>query len=127
MNRDIETGEQKDHKKRQTHFRMQEQDKFISRSYWLCASLFFITGIAMVSAVLQGVYKEVALAQTLMITVLGVAYMVILLIMCFCKNNDTLKVPFLLTISFFIGLVVGFMVGVNLKMVIEHLQDRTVA
>ena len=68
-------------------------------------------------------YLKMALAQTLMITVFGVSYMIILMIMCFCRNNDTLRVPFLLFISFFIGLISGFMVGVNLKMVIERLKD----
>lgn len=121
--RDVETGERKDDKKRQTHYKMVEQDKFISRSYWLCATLFFLTGLAMVTAVLQGIYAEVALAQTIMITVLGVSYMIILMVMCFCRNNDTLRVPFLLFISFFIGLVGGFMVGVNLKIVIDHLKE----
>ena len=123
MARDVETGERKDNEKRMQKYKMEEQDKFISRSYWLCATLFFLTGIAMVTAVLQGLYKEIALAQTLMITVFGVSYMIILMIMCFCRNNDTLRVPFLLFISFFIGIISGFMVGVNLKMVIEHLQD----
>ena len=103
MPRDVETGEDKDNKKRLLHYKMHEQDKFISRSYWLCATLFFITGIAMVTAVLQGLYKEIALAQTLMITVFGVSYMIILMVMCFCRNNDTLRVPFLLFISFFIS------------------------
>ena len=120
---DVETGDVKDNQKRMHRYKMQEQDKFISRSYYLCAALFTITGVAMVTAILQGVYKQMALAQTLMITVFGVCYMVVMMIMCFCRNNDTLRVPFLLFISFFIGMVSGFMVGVNLKMVVEHLQD----
>ncbi len=115
MTRDIETGEEKDNKKRMNHYKMQEQDKFISRSYWLCATLFFITGIAMVTAVLQECIGDGTLLRPLMITIFGVSYMIILMVMCFCRNNDTLRVPFLLFISFFIGIISGFMVGVNLK------------
>ena len=75
---DIETGEEKDNKKRQMHYRMNEQNKFITRSYWMCITLFFVTGIAMLSAVLQGAYKEVVLAENIMVTVFGTIYMVLL-------------------------------------------------
>ena len=56
---DLETGEDKDGRKRQDHYRMREQDKFVSRSYWMCTTLFFITGVAMIVTLLQGAYKEV--------------------------------------------------------------------
>ena len=102
---------------------MTEQNKFITRSYWMCITLFFVTGIAMLSAVLQGAYKEVVLAENIMVTVFGTIYMVLLVIMCFCHRNETLRVAILLFVSGFIGVVGGFMIGVNLKLVVEHLQD----
>lgn len=122
-NGDIETGEDKDNKKRQLHFQMKEQNKFITRSYWMCITLFFVTGVAMLSAVLQGAYKEVVLAENIMVTVFGTIYMVLLVIMCFCHKNETLRVAILLFVSGFIGVIGGFMIGVNLKLVVEHLQD----
>jgi len=126
MNRrtDIETGDEKDDKKRRSTYLMREQASFVSRSYMMCTVLFMITGIAMVTAVLEGVYKEVVVAESIMISVFGTIYVLLLAVMCFCKTNETLKVAILLFITGFIGVVSGFMIGINLKTVVDHLQDK---
>lgn len=125
MNRraDIETGDEKDNKKRRDNYVMREQASFVSRSYMMCTALFMVTGIAMVTAVLQGVYKEVVVAESIMISVFGTIYVLLLAVMCFCKTNETLKVAILLFITGFIGVVSGFMIGINLKTVVDHLKD----
>ena len=122
-NLDIETGDEKDNNKRHTQYRMKEQDKFISRSYWMCTTLFFITGIAMTVTLLQGAYEEVVLAENIMISVFGTVYMILFIVMCFCHKNESLRVAILLFITGFISLVAGFMIGVNLKTVVDHLKD----
>jgi hypothetical protein len=122
-NLDIETGDEKDNNKRHTQYRLKEQDKFISRSYWMCTTLFFITGIAMTVTLLQGAYEEVVLAENIMISVFGTVYMILFIVMCFCHKNESLRVAILLFITGFISLVAGFMIGVNLKTVVDHLKD----
>ncbi len=122
-NLDIETGDEKDNNKRHAQYRMKEQDRFISRSYWMCTTLFFITGIAMTVTLLQGAYKEVVLAENIMISVFGTVYMILFIVMCFCHKNESLRVAILLFITGFISLVAGFMIGVNLKTVVDHLKD----
>ena len=121
---DIETGDEKYNKKTRDDYRMREQAGFVSRSYMMCTVLFIITGVAMVTAVLEGVYKEVVVVESLMISVFGTIYVLLLAVMCFCKTNETLKVAILLFITGFIGVVSGFMIGINLKTVVDHLQDN---
>ena len=120
---DVETGDEKDNKKRREQYSMKEQAVFISRSYIMCTLLFFISGAAMVIAVLQGNYRNVVLAESIMVTVFGTIYILLLAIMCFCKTNDTLKVAILLFLTGFIGVVSGFMVAINLKTVVNRLKD----
>ena len=45
------------------------------------------------------------LAENIMVTVFGTIYMVLLVIMCFCHRNETLRVAILLFVSGFIGVV----------------------
>ena len=121
---DLETGDEKYAKKSRDVYSMREQASFVSRSYMMCTVLFIITGIAMVTAVLEGVYKEVVVAESIMISVFGTIYVLLLAVMCFCKTNESLKVAILLFITGFIGVVSGFMIGINLKTVVDHLQDK---
>lgn len=100
---------------------LKQQDKFISRADQLCRCLFLISFIAMATAVANGVYRKVVLAENIMVTVLGTLYVLLAFIMCRCSDNKTLKVALLLFVSAFIGVVGGFLVGVNLKMVVERL------
>ena len=93
------TGESKDNNKHFKYIKMEEQSKFIGRSYWLCVLLFMVSGLAMFIAVLQGAYNEVVLAETLMVSVLGTIYMVLFVVMIFCSSNETLRVAILLFIS----------------------------
>ena len=59
---DLETGEDKDGRKRQDHYRMREQDKFVSRSYWMCTTI-RSTGVAMIVTLLHWAYKEDGLVK----------------------------------------------------------------
>lgn len=122
---DIElgTGEKKDNEKRMQFLKYQDQDAFIRKGYLLCLMLFLATGCIMITAVLEGAYKEVILAETIMVTVLGSIYIVLFVIMVCCYGATQLRIALLLFISFFIGVVGGFMVGVNLKVVVSHLRD----
>lgn len=113
-----------DYSKRIRDEQLREQENFISRSYWLCTCLFLVSFIAMAAAVLQGVYKDVVLAENIMVSVLGTTYMVLFFVMCFCSSNRTLRVAILLFISAFIGLVGGFLMGINLKLVVEKLEEH---
>jgi len=117
------TGEAKDNAKRMQRLRLEDQDTFIRKGYFLCLLLFIVSGIAMVAAVMQGVYKDVVLAETLMVSVLGTAYVVLFIVMICCYGSGQLRIAILLFVATFVGLVGGFMVGVNLKMVVSHLQD----
>ncbi len=117
------TGDKKDNKKRYLYHQHQETDIFVKKSYWLCLILFLVSGIAMVSAVTAGVYKDVVLAETFIVSVLGTTYMVLFIIMICCYGNAQLRIATLLFVSTFIGVVAGFMIGVNLKMVVSHLKE----
>lgn len=117
------TGDEKDDKKRYLMHQHKETDIFVKKSYWLCLILFFVSGIAMVSAITAGVYKDVILAETFIVSVLGTIYMVLFIVMVCCYGNAQLRIAILLFVSSFIGLVAGFMVGVNLKMVVSHLKE----
>lgn len=117
------TGDEKDNQKRYLHHQHKETDIFIKKSYWLCLILFLVSGIAMVSAVTAGVYKDVVLAETFIVSVLGTTYMVLFIIMICCYGNAQLRIATLLFVSTFIGVVAGFMIGVNLKMVVSHLKE----
>ena len=119
------SGVSKDHEER--HIleinALREQGKFINRSYWLCIMLFIVSGLAMLISVFDGGYRDVILAESIIRTVLGTLYIVLFIVMVFWSSNETLKVAILLFVSCFIGVVGGFMVGVNLKLVIQHLED----
>lgn len=127
-NQDIEdqrylTGDSKDNEKRLQHLRLQDQDTFIRKGYFLCLLLFLASGVAMITAVLQGSFKEVILAETIMVTVLGTIYVVLFIVMVCCYGTGQLRIAILLFVATFVGLVAGFMIGVNLKMVVAHLRD----
>ena len=116
-----------DYNKRLSDEQLREQESFISRSYWLCTCLFAVSFVAMATAVIQGVYKDVVLAENIMVSVLGTTYMVLFFVMCFCSSNRTLRVAILLFVSAFIGVVGGFLMGINLKMVVEKLEEHALA
>ena len=110
--------------RRYTMDQHKETDVFVKKSYWLCLILFMVSGIAMVAAVISGAYKDVVLAETFIVSVLGTTYLVLFIIMICCYGNAQLRIATLLFVSTFIGLVAGFMIGVNLKMVVSHLKDQ---
>lgn len=119
------SGVSKDHEDRFIlhQHALEEQSKFINRSYWLCIMLFVVSGMAMLISVFNGAYSDVVLAESIIRTVLGTLYLVLFIVMVFWASNETLKVAILLFVSCFIGVVGGFMIGVNLKLVIQHLED----
>ena len=117
------TGDKLDNEKRYRFMEMQKQEKFIKRSYWMCLLLFLCSGLVMTIAIFQGMYKDVILAETVMVSVLGTSYLVLFIVMLFCAGDGTLRVAILLFVSCFVGIVGGFMIGVNLKMVVKHLED----
>ena len=104
-------------------YRLQEQDNFIRKGYLLCLLLFLATGVGMVTAILEGTYKDAILAEQILITVFGTIYMILFIIMVCCYGVTQLRIALLLFISMFIGCVGGFMVAANLKVVISHLKD----
>jgi len=105
------------------NYRLQEQDHFIRKGYLLCLLLFLATGVGMVTAILEGTYKDAILAEQILITVFGTVYMILFIIMVCCYGVTQLRIALLLFISMFIGCVGGFMVAANLKVVISHLND----
>lgn len=117
------TGDDKYDKKRYKMHQYTETENIVKKSYWLCLILFMVSGLVMVSAIITGAYKEVVLAETFIISVLGSGYIVLFIIMLCCYGNAQLRIATLLFVSTFIGLVSGFMIGVNLKMVVSHLKD----
>lgn len=128
LDRDLEnngllTGESKDNYKRFRHLEMEKQDKFVRRSYWLCILLFIMSGISMTVAISQGMYHNVILAETVLTSVLGTIYVVLFILLCVCSGDSSLRIAILLFVSAFVGIVCGFMVGVNLKMVVSQLDD----
>jgi len=118
------TGDPKDAEKRLQKLRLEEQDQFIRRGYFVCLLLFLASGLVMVTAVLQGAYKEVVLAETIIVTVLGSIYIVLFIVMICCYGSGQLRIAILLFVAAFVGCVGGFLVGVNLKMVVAHLRDE---
>lgn len=117
------TGDEKDNEKRLKKLQLEGQDKFIKKSYFLCLILFLASGLAMGIAVLQGAYKEVVIAETILVTVLGTVYLVLFAVMLLCYSSGQLRIAILLFVSSFVGLVAGFMIGVNLKILVMHLKD----
>tara|TARA_B100000902_G_scaffold192059_2_gene183525 strand:- start:2924 stop:3343 length:420 start_codon:yes stop_codon:yes gene_type:complete len=105
------------------NYRLQEQDNFIRKGYLLCLLLFLATGVGMITAILEGTYKDAILAEQILITVFGTIYMILFIIMVCCYGVTQLRIALLLFISMFIGCVGGFMVAANLKVVISHLKD----
>ena len=99
---------------------MEKNQNFINRSYWFCLFLFMVTGILASIAVYMGLYKDV-LAKTFMISIFGSIYMILLIVMLTCYKEKILRTAVLLFVAWFVGVLGGFMVGVNLKMVIEKL------
>ena len=77
----------------------------------------------MLISVFNGAFRDVVLAESIIRTVLGTLYLILFIVMVFWASNETLKVAILLFVSCFIGVVGGFMIGVNLKLVIQHLED----
>ena len=126
MNHELQpmlTGEAKDDQKRKQKMRLEDQDDFVRKGYFLCMVLFLASGVAMVVAVTRGAYKDVVLAETVMVSVLGTAYGVLFVVMICCYGSGQLRIAILLFVSTFVGIVGGFMIGVNLKMVVSHLKD----
>jgi len=105
------------------NYRLQEQDNFIRKGYLLCLLLFLATGVAMITVILEGTYKDAILAEQILITVFGTVYMILFIIMVCCYGVSQLRIALLLFISMFIGCVGGFMVAANLKVVMSHLND----
>ena len=97
------------------NYRLQEQDNFIRKGYLLCLLLFLATGVAMITVILEGTYKDAILAEQILITVFGTVYMILFIIMVCCYGVSQLRIALLLFISMFIGCVGGFMVAANLK------------
>ena len=118
------TGDEKDNAKRYQRYIAQEQEMFVKKSYWLCLLLFIVVGVVMVAAVVGGMYKDVLLAESFMVSILGTIYWILFIIMLCCYGSPTLRIATLLFVSTFIGLVAVFMVGINLKMVVSHLKDN---
>ena len=99
---------------------MEKNQNFINRSYWFCLFLFLITGVVAGIAVYMGLYKDV-FAKTFMISVLGSIYLILLIVMITCYKEKILRTAVLLFVAWFVGVLGGFMVGINLKMVQEKL------
>ncbi len=112
-----------DDKKRLQHYKLNEQDKIISRSYWLCLCMLFLVGLIMMGIIFHGTFKHIELAHAILTSVFGCAYVFLVIIMLCYRKNAILRVPFLLCVSFFVGIVGGFLLGVNLKMVAENLNS----
>lgn len=117
------TGDEKDNEKRLKKMQLEVQDTFIKKSYFLCLILFLASGLAMGIAVLEGAYHEVVIAETIIVTVLGTVYLVLFAVMLLCYSSGQLRIAILLFVSTFVGLVAGFMIGVNLKIVAMHLKE----
>ena len=69
------TGDEKDNAKRYQRYIAHEQEIFVKKSYWLCLLLFICVGIVMVVAVVGGMYKDVLLAESFMVSILGTIYL----------------------------------------------------
>jgi hypothetical protein len=86
--------------------------------------LFIACGAAMIIAVSEGSYKEIVLAESIIVTVLTPAFVVLFVVMICCYGSGQLRIAILLFVATFVGVVAGFMIGVNLKMVVSHLKDN---
>jgi hypothetical protein len=118
------TGDSKDNAKRMRRLRLEDQDDFIRKGYFLCLILFIACGAAMIIAVSEGSYKEIVLAESIIVTVLTPAFVVLFVVMICCYGSGQLRIAILLFVATFVGVVAGFMIGVNLKMVVSHLKDN---
>ena len=70
---------------------LKQQDRFIRRQINFVLLIFLISFIAMAATIVNGVYREVVLAENIMLTVLGTSCILIVTIMCH-SDNKTLKV-----------------------------------
>lgn len=96
---------------------------FVNRSYSFCLFLFVALGIAVFSLLYIGIFEKSILAETFIISVIGTIYFILLVIMVVCGREQMLRSPLILFVSFFIGITIGFLVGVNLNQVLAHIDD----
>lgn len=96
---------------------------FVNRSYSFCLFLFVALGIAVFTLLYIGIFEKSILAETFIISVIGTIYFILLVIMVVCGREQMLRSPLILFVSFFIGITIGFLVGVNLNQVLAHIDD----
>lgn len=96
---------------------------FVNRSYWFCLLLFVALGIAVFTLMYVGIFNKSILAEQFIITVIGTIYFILLVVMVVCGREKMLRSPLILFVSFFIGITLGFLMGINLNRVIGDLYD----
>lgn len=96
---------------------------FVNRSYWFCLLLFVALGIAVFTLMYIGIFNKSILAEQFIVTVIGTIYFILLVVMVVCGREKMLRSPLILFVSFFIGITLGFLMGMNLNRVIGDLYD----
>ena len=105
------------------HHLMEFNLDFVNRSYWFCLLLFVALGIAVFTLMYIGIFNKSILAEQFIVTVIGTIYFILLVVMVVCGREKMLRSPLILFVSFFIGITLGFLMGMNLNRVIGDLYD----
>ena len=88
--------------------RLRDTQSFISKIYALVLLGFAAVGVVIGVVLSKGLYRDVFMAETLLVSVGVSSYIVLTLLLCTFRNHQEMRVMLLLTITLFIGLILGF-------------------
>jgi len=88
--------------------RLRDTQSFITKIYALVLLGFAAVGVVIGVVLSKGLYRDVFMAETLLVSVGVSSYIVLTLLLCTFRNHQEMRVMLLLTITLFIGLILGF-------------------
>ena len=88
--------------------RLRDTQSFITKIYALVLLGFAAVGVVIGVVLSKGLYRDVFMAEPLLVSVGVSSYIVLTLLLCTFRNHQEMRVMLLLTITLFIGLILGF-------------------
>ena len=88
--------------------RLRDTQSFITKIYALVLLGFAAVGVVIGVVLSKGLYRDVFMAETLLVSVGVSSYIVLTLLLCTFRNHQEMRVMLLFTITLFIGLILGF-------------------
>jgi len=94
--------------------RLRDMERFIYKFYWFIILCFLAIGVAIVAVLAEGSFKKIFLAQDILSSIGITAYIVLLLMLLMCHSHKEMRIVILLSITFFVGVVGGFLSALHL-------------